>query len=70
MFFVYYGLFSLGVSLGETGGLSPGIGVWAPNLLFLGLSAGLVRMAVQERGGWFLRWVTGVAALCRRVVGK
>jgi len=70
MFFVYYGLFSLGVSLGETGGLSPGVGVWAPNLLFLVLSVGLVRMAVQERGGWVLRWSSGVAAAARRILGK
>jgi len=70
MFFAYYGLFSLGVSLGETGKVPPAFSVWAPNILFLGLTAGMVRMAVQERGGWLLRWAAALSALTRKAVGK
>lgn len=55
MFFVYYGVFTLGLSLGETGALSPAMGVWLPNAAFLGLAAAALRIAVRERGLWFLR---------------
>lgn len=70
MFFAYYGLFSLGVSLGETGKMAPELAIWTPNVLFLGLALGLVRMAVKERGGWLLRWASAVTALGRKVFGK
>jgi len=56
MFFVYYGLFTMGLSLGETGVLSPAIGVWLPNAVFMALAVVSLRVAVRERGLWILRF--------------
>ncbi len=49
MFFVYYGMMSVGFTLGESGVLPPAIGLWLPNALFL--LGGLVglRFAARER---------------------
>lgn len=57
MFMVYYSLFSFGVSLGETGTLSPSIGLWAPNVLFLLLAALLLRTASRERNLRLVTWL-------------
>lgn len=48
LFVVYYSLFSVTVSLGETGAL-PQAAVWAPNVLFLGIAAVGLRVASRER---------------------
>ena len=50
VFFAYYAVFSLGIGLGQLGLLLPAIGVWSPNVLFLGLAAALFRHALHERG--------------------
>lgn len=57
MFFVYYALFSLGISLGETGILTPVLGVWMPNLVFAVISLFLFHLAVTERGGLVGVWI-------------
>lgn len=49
MFFVYYGLMSLGISVGETGTLSPMLAMWFPNALFLGLGVIGIVLANRER---------------------
>lgn len=49
MFFVYYGLMSLGMSVGETGTLSPMLAMWFPNALFLGLGVIGIVLANRER---------------------
>ncbi len=54
LFLVYYALFSAGLSLGETGTLAPAIGLWAPNILFMGLGGVLFHLAARERGGKLL----------------
>lgn len=59
MFFVYYALFSLGISLGETGVLTPVAGVWLPNLFFGAISVFLFHSAIRERGGILITWITG-----------
>ncbi|MFH1957857.1 MAG: LptF/LptG family permease [bacterium] len=41
--FVYWGFFSLGISLGESGALPPFIGAWFSNILFTGLSLAFLR---------------------------
>jgi len=41
--FVYWGFFSLGISLGESGALAPFIGAWFANILFTGLSLAFLR---------------------------
>ncbi len=34
MFLVYYSIFSLGISIGESGKIAPALGLWIPNALF------------------------------------
>jgi len=41
--FVYWGFFSLGISLGESGALPPFLGAWFANILFTGLSLAFLR---------------------------
>jgi lipopolysaccharide export system permease protein len=56
VFFVYYALFSLGMSLGETGKSDPAIGVWFPNILFAFLSLGIYYWTTRkDRGKLFFR---------------
>ncbi|MGE4553210.1 MAG: LPS export ABC transporter permease LptF [Desulfovibrionaceae bacterium] len=57
MFMVYYSLFSFGVSLGETGTLSPRVGLWAPNALFALLAALTLRTASRERNLRLMAWL-------------
>lgn len=49
MFLFYYTMLSLGLSLGETGTMSPVVGLWLPNGLFLLLGAYGIRLANLER---------------------
>ena len=49
LFLTYYSFLMLGISLGESGDLSPRIGLWVPNALFLGLGLYGMRLADQER---------------------
>ncbi|HJD97515.1 LPS export ABC transporter permease LptF [Mailhella massiliensis] len=49
LFLVYYSLLMLGISLGESGDLTPTVGLWAPNLVFLLLGLYGMRLAAQER---------------------
>ncbi len=49
MFLVYYSLLSLGLSIGESGKLSPVASLWFPNLLFLFLGCVGFYLTVNER---------------------
>jgi len=49
VFLVYYSLLSVAESLGESQLVPPYIGVWIPNLLFLGVGLIFLRQAVRER---------------------
>jgi lipopolysaccharide export system permease protein len=49
LFLVYYTCFSVAVSLGETGAFSPYVGLWIPNVVFLGIGAVGVYYANQEK---------------------
>ncbi|MDO9631505.1 MAG: LPS export ABC transporter permease LptF [Humidesulfovibrio sp.] len=57
VFLVYYSLLSVGESLGESQLLPPYIGVWVPNLLFLGAGLLFLRQAVRERVPSGVVWV-------------
>jgi len=46
---IYYVLLSFLRTLAEKGGLPPVVAVWLPNLLFLGLGLGLLRLTSQEQ---------------------
>ena len=63
MFFVYYALFSMGISLGETGVLTPVMGVWMPNVFFGAVSLFLFHLAVSERGGVIVKWTGSLQRL-------
>ena len=49
LFFVYYSLLSLGITLGESGQAPPLIGMWGPNVLFLVVGIYALHLAAQER---------------------
>ncbi len=49
MFLVYYSLLSFGLTIGESGKLSPVIALWFPNLLFLLLGCVGFYLAVNEQ---------------------
>jgi lipopolysaccharide export system permease protein len=57
VFLVYYSLLSVAESLGESRLVPPYIGVWVPNLLFLGLGLLFLRQAVRERVPAGVLWV-------------
>ncbi len=57
VFLVYYSLLSVAESLGESQLVPAYIGVWFPNLLFLGLGLLFLRQAVRERAPAGLLWV-------------
>ncbi len=57
VFLVYYSLLSVAESLGESQLVPPYIGVWLPNLLFLGTGLLFLRQAVRERVPAGLLWV-------------
>ncbi len=57
LFLVYYAFFSLGMSLGETGIIPSFLGMWVPNLLFLGVGAYTLKMAHDEKISGVLVWV-------------
>lgn len=58
MFIVYYSIFSINISLGESGVLAPWIGLWLPNALFFTLALAGIRLTGQEKsirlGEWLL----------------
>ena len=49
LFLTYYSFLMMGISLGESGDLSPNLGLWVPNAVFLGLGLYGMRLADQER---------------------
>ncbi len=57
VFLVYYSLLSVAESLGESQIVPPYIGVWVPNLLFLGTGLLFLRQAVRERVPAGVLWV-------------
>lgn len=54
MFFLYYAVVSLGISLGEAGVLSPLWGMWVPSILFFLLALYSLHLANQERMPQFM----------------
>ena len=57
VFLVYYSLLSVAESLGESQLVPPYIGVWLPDLLFLGVGLAFLRQAVRERVPSGVLWV-------------
>jgi lipopolysaccharide export system permease protein len=48
-FMLYYSLFSLGMVLGETGDLAPGLAMWMPNVIFALLTMGGFVLVAREK---------------------
>ncbi len=48
-FLLYYGILSLGIGMGESGLVSPWLGLWLPNLIVLLLSLYALRLTNLER---------------------
>ncbi len=69
MFLVYYGIFSIGVSAGETGSLPASIGMWLGNLVFVCFAAFALYLANKERIPSF-SIIRLIAAFRKRVTGK
>ncbi|MBG0789999.1 MAG: LPS export ABC transporter permease LptF [Desulfovibrionaceae bacterium] len=57
LFLVYYTMFSVGVSMSESGQMPPSVSLWAPNILFV-LVAGIgIRYANLERTPTVVQWL-------------
>jgi lipopolysaccharide export system permease protein len=56
-FLVYYTLLSLGISLGESGKLAPALGLWLPDVLFLGMAAKGIYLVANEKRFDLLRLI-------------
>ena len=69
LFFLYFSMMSMGISLAEAGSISPVWALWTPNFLFLAASAYGIRLASRERN---VRLVSFFAhlRLLRRKKGK
>lgn len=61
LFLVYYTMLSLGVTFGESGVLTPVIGLWLPNITFAAISVVLLQVAVREHSFSFrLKFIKGL----------
>ncbi|MBN2141329.1 MAG: LPS export ABC transporter permease LptF [Desulfovibrionaceae bacterium] len=56
LFLVYYTLFSLGITLGESGALHPAVGLWFPNVLFTAAGVYGLRLAALEKNARVMVW--------------
>ena len=57
LFMVYYTMFSVGVSLSESGQVTPWVSLWAPNVLFVFVAAIGVHYANRERIPTVVQWI-------------
>ncbi len=63
LFLVYYTMLSLGITFGESGTLSPVVGLWTPNIIFAAAFGFMLRLAVKEKS---LRFKIRLPKLRRR----
>ena len=57
LFLVYYTMFSVGVSMGESGAIPPIYGLWAPNILYVIVAALGIKYANSERTLPVVDWI-------------
>ncbi|WP_419787883.1 LPS export ABC transporter permease LptF [Pseudodesulfovibrio sp.] len=57
LFLVYYSMFSIGVSMGESGAIPPIYGLWAPNMLYVLIAAIGIKFANEERTLPIVDWI-------------
>jgi len=57
LFLVYYTMFSIGVSMGESGTIPPVYGLWAPNILYVFIALIGSKYANEERMLPLIQWI-------------
>jgi len=57
LFLVYYSMFSVGVSMGESGAIPPIYGLWAPNALYILVAVIGAKYANEERTLPIIDWI-------------
>ncbi len=57
LFLVYYSMFSVGVSMGESGSIPPVYGLWAPNFLYIFVAVLGAKFANEERTFPLVEWI-------------
>lgn len=67
LFLVYYSMFSIGVSMGESGAIPPIYGMWAPNVLYVFVAFFGIRYANAERALPIVDWVSHLKSGRKRV---
>jgi len=58
LFLVYYSMFSIGVSMGESGSIPPIYGLWLPNILYVLIALLGIKYANEERTLPVVDWIT------------
>lgn len=66
LFLVYYSMFSIGVSMGESGAIPPIYGLWAPNLLYIFVAVVGAKYANEERTLPIIEWISHLRSRMRR----
>jgi lipopolysaccharide export system permease protein len=49
LFLVYYSVYSIGMTMAESGILNPGTGLWGANILFAAMAVAGLHLAYKER---------------------
>lgn len=57
-FLIYYSILSLGISMGEAGTVSPWLGIWLPNAVFIVAAVYGIHLAAQERLPRLHDWIS------------
>lgn len=67
LFLVYYSMFSIGVSMGESGAIPPIYGMWVPNVLYVFVAFFGIKYANAERTLPIVDWVSHLKSGRKRV---
>lgn len=65
-FLIYYSFLSLGISMGEAGTVSPWLGIWLPNVVFVIAALYGIHLTAQERMPRLLDWSSRIRAHIRK----
>lgn len=69
LFLVYYSMFSISVSMGESGTISPLYGMWAPNIMYVLIAAIGMKYANEERTLPIVEWGAHILDRIKRKSG-
>ncbi len=65
IFMLYYSFFSVAASIGKTGLISPELGMWGTNILFLLIALHAMHLAANERRLYVVNWTSSFLAWIR-----